>query len=462
MIRAILGRFQLKDERGGIAILTALGFLLFSVPLITSSLNLAQNTSIDARVKTNITQRHYCGLAVQEYLDYLLSDDERWSFWLTNHVDPGDPLGNTYTETIDPCGKNITLTVSQQDSPPGDTDDPVGEAAIPLSAYGNRDLQVTKTVSDPNPAASSSVTFTINVLNRSDSTQGVNAIRETLPTGFSYDCSGPDDLITLPDMEPQVILPDNDPCPSGVDLEWDMDPGTTLETGESITLTFTAVTSAIPGTYCNHVEVTPGGDQTRSGPTALVQIGLAAGLCEDDAIVITKSVASADWTGTNFNTSPFTYSFDIDFTITVTNIGEDDLTLKEYIDILPEGFAYLTTNATGDITEIPKKIRTIPPANVREEITWEFTPLISLPSGASKTLDFRTTANITKGDYWSDLLVDLGGGSFDDIYTWPTALVSIKDVFNITAVDEDGNFELISLQVWIGDLNGVVNSWVLQ
>ena len=85
-----------------------------------------------------------------------------------------------------------------------------------------------------------------------------------------------------------------------------------------------------------------------------------------------------------------------------------------------------------------------------------------MPSGTSKTLDFSTTAAITKGDYWSDLLVDLGGGSFDDIYSWPTALVSIKDVFNITAVDDDGNFEVISLQVWIGDLNGVVDSWVLQ
>ena len=46
-----------KDQRGGIAILTALGFLLFSIPLITASLDLAQNTAIDARVKTDITTR---------------------------------------------------------------------------------------------------------------------------------------------------------------------------------------------------------------------------------------------------------------------------------------------------------------------------------------------------------------------------------------------------------------------
>lgn len=65
------------------------------------------------------------------------------------------------------------------------------------------------------------------------------------------------------------------------------------------------------------------------------QIGPSAGLCEDDAALVSKTVASASLIGTNINTSPFTYSFDIDFTITVTNIGEDDLTLKEYTDILP-------------------------------------------------------------------------------------------------------------------------------
>lgn len=77
----ILGRLRPvgRDQRGGIAILTALGFLLFSVPLITGSLNLAQNTSIDARVKTDITHRQYCGLGVEEYLI---------TWWRTKRVGP--------------------------------------------------------------------------------------------------------------------------------------------------------------------------------------------------------------------------------------------------------------------------------------------------------------------------------------------------------------------------------------
>ena len=66
------------------------------------------------------------------------------------------------------------------------------------------------------------------------------------------------------------------------------------------------------------------------------------------------------------------------------------------------------------------------------------------------------------GRYPTLILVDLGGGSFDDIYSWPTALVSIKDVFSVTAFGDDGATQIISLQVWIGDQNGVINTWNLR
>jgi hypothetical protein len=81
LLRSITARLKGMDQRGGIAILTSLGFMLFPVQLITGSLDLAQNTSIDSRVKTDITHRQYCGLGTQEYLDYLLSDNSRWLNW---------------------------------------------------------------------------------------------------------------------------------------------------------------------------------------------------------------------------------------------------------------------------------------------------------------------------------------------------------------------------------------------
>ena len=47
MIRSIL-----NGQRGGVATLISIGFLAFSIPLISGSLGLAEATSIDARVKT--------------------------------------------------------------------------------------------------------------------------------------------------------------------------------------------------------------------------------------------------------------------------------------------------------------------------------------------------------------------------------------------------------------------------
>ena len=461
MIRSIL-----KGQRGGLAILTALGFLLFSVPLITASLNLAQNTSIDARVKTGIVERHYCGLAVQEYVDYLLLDSGRWDKWLTDHVDPLDPTKSTETVT-NACGKSLTITVVQQLDPSDSTDDPLGDPLItipPLSAYSNRDFQTLKTVSDPNPNGGDSVTYTITVINRSDTATTLNRIEETLPPGFSYDCDAPADKLTLPGTSPQDILPDDGPCPDEDEdeIEWDMPPGTSIQPGGVVTLTFTAVTDDDDGTYCNEVQVGPGGNKTRSGKTAIVQIGPSAGLCPEAAVVVSKSVSSAALVSTDANTVPYTYTFDIDFTIKIDNIGSNDLLIKEVIDLLPVGFSYVSTSPSGDITDVPDKLQQISQVD-RQEITWKFDPDIPVASGTSKTLMFSTTAAITKGNYWSDLTVDFGGGDFsEDRYTWPTALVSIKNVYDVTVTDDDGNILVISLQVWIGDENGVINTWSLN
>jgi hypothetical protein len=60
-------------------------------------------------------------------------------------------------------------------------------------------------------------------------------------------------------------------------------------------------------------------------------------------------------------------------------------------------------------------------------------------------------------------LVDFGGGSFaEDRYTWPTALISVKDVYTVTAIDDEGNNQVIALQVWVGDENGVIDTWTLR
>ena len=60
-------------------------------------------------------------------------------------------------------------------------------------------------------------------------------------------------------------------------------------------------------------------------------------------------------------------------------------------------------------------------------------------------------------------MVDFGGGSFsEDRYTWPTTLISILDIYSVSATDDAGNNQIISAQVWVGDASGVINIWNLQ
>ena len=231
--------------------------------------------------------------------------------------------------------------------------------------------------------------------------------------------------------------------------------------GESVTLTFTAITSNLPGTYCNEVSVEPGGSKTSSGRTAIVQIGDEDGQCSGEAVSVTKTVDSAVLVSTDTSSADYVYTFDIDYKITVTNIGSDQLELKEYIDLLPEGFSYVSTSLSGDITETPSNLHDEGQVN-RQRVTWNFDADIPLDAAESKTLIFTATASIPKGDYWSDLLVDFAGGAFsEDRYTWPTALISVRDVYSVTATDDHGNAQVIDAEVWLGDQNGSVQSWTL-
>ena len=41
-------------------------------------------------------------------------------------------------------------------------------------------------------------------------------------------------------------------------------------------------------------------------------------------------------------------------------------------------------------------------------------------------------------------------------------MISVKDVYTVTAIDDEGNNQVIALQVWVGDENGVIDTWTLR
>ena len=455
MIRSIL-----KGQRGGVAILTAMGFVFLSVPLISGSLGLSQTSNIDARVKADIMHRDYCGLGLQEYFNYLLMDTSRWEAFLSDNLDPNDPT--KVIATVDVCGENLTLTVTQQALDPDAEPLGIEEPSVPdAPAYKQRDFQTIKTVSNSTPNGGDPVTYTINVHNRSSDTVTLTEIRDTLPAGFTYDCSNPDQL-TLPGSAPQDVVPSNgNGCPSGSDVDWSMPAGTSIEAGEVVKLTFTAVTDTNPGTYCNEIQVVPGGNKTRSGKTAIVDIGSSSGLCPGEAVLVSQTMDYVNLVASDLTVIPFTYTLEVGYTLKVENIGTADLDLGGFTDLLPEGFSYFLMDQSGDITDAPFNLHLVPTLN-RQQVTWRFNPAIPLASGTSQTLKFKTEAVNGQGVYWADLLVDFDGSFPEQVYTWPTAVVSIKDVYDVTATDEDGNEIVIDLQVWLQGENGLVATWIIK
>ena len=178
-----------------------------------------------------------------------------------------------------------------------------------------------------------------------------------------------------------------------------------------------------------------------------MQIGDHAGLCAGDAVSVSKTVETAVLVSTNTLSGDYVYTFDIDFNITADNIGSTSITIKEYIDLLPTGFSYVSTSRKADITEIPDNLHHENQVD-RQRVTWKFNPDVELSTGESQSLVFTTIASLTRGNYWSNLLVDFAGGaSSEDRYSWPIALILVRDVYTVTATDDQGNEQVIAADV---------------
>ena len=208
-------RSSLKGQRGGVALLTALGFLLFSIPLITGSLGLAQTINVDARVKTAIVRLDYCGLGVHQYIDYLRTDTGRWDEWLDplQNPDLSIPSPGVYLVDSDLCGETINVGLEQQAVLPPEsyTSPQLGDPLITipgLSDYNNRRFQTFKTVSDSNPAGGESITYTITVVNRNDTPVPLLKITDTLPLGFAFDWSAATPQLTQEGIPPENLIPE--------------------------------------------------------------------------------------------------------------------------------------------------------------------------------------------------------------------------------------------------------------
>ena len=179
---------------------------------------------------------------------------------------------------------------------------------------------------------------------------------------------------------------------------------------------------------------------------------------------------------------PQEYSFTVNYALTVRNIGEATLKLgpegsTKYglRDLLPLGFCYQApTVYTGPAVQgpdpnlvppklsIPKGNTTCPDPDTRQQLDWEFT--VDLAQGTTATLNYSATAQVSRGEYWSDLLVN-----FDDtqefpeaLYSWPSAVVTVKDAFDIQVTLSDGTTIIVKIRVVVGNSSGTIAQFEIQ
>ena len=482
------------QERGGIAILMVLSFMMLGTPVISSALNLADTFSRDSKVKTKILKRHYCGLAGAEYVRYLTLDPARWTVWWANNQDPNLPAGTAAEETITLCGQSVTLRATH----PAPSDDILSEQPAPaglipnLSAYNNRKLRSLKTVDIPVAAPVELLTYTIAVRNfDADPINQVTKIHDRLPPGFCYQTNSTNAQITSGSTTNQISVsdpavdylggPTQCPDPSMTqELEWNM-PNIPLASSDLITLTFQATASPADGTYCNEAWADSGSLNTRSGKSAVVQVGSSGGVCAGTAVKLSKTVVSASGLTLAAPTDPLIqkFTFNVGYAITIENIGTNPIEVERIRDLLPSGFSYNLGTTTGDISFNPDEH--LENKADRWRLTWDLDPELVIPSkltdpsGAIKTVSFNTTATLQRGDYWNDVLLTIDDDDADDdgeddndddydepIYSWPTAVVTVRETFDVEVTGPGGNPTFISIQVIVGTDTGVIARWDIR
>ena len=476
-----------RSQSGGVAMLLVIGFMLFGVTVVTSNLRLSTVLSTDSRVKNDILNRQYCALGVIEYVRYLTLDAQRWADWWTAHPDG--------TDTTQPCGDgapggiDIVLTGDPTASPVTSDESLLEGASLwPAPAYSSRKIQPVKTVTATSEAVSADktpFTYTITLTNRDDSSISLNKIHDNLPQGLEFLCGGTSTILFPDGVTQQTVAPDPDEgqtgCPLDRHIIWSVTLLPTMQPGESVVLTFEADRSGSllsDGNYCNEAWAEPGDDNTKTGMTAAVKVGSVAAddnVCAgtDSGVTVTKQVSQIiDAVPSGSPLPSDTYQLTVEYTINIDNVGAVSLNLGPsgvtgygIRDLLPLGFCFVASSATyqgaslvDPVMNIPQGSNLCPSSDTRQRLDWDFSE--SIPSGEARTLVYRTTALVSAGNYWSDLLVNFTEFTDPAVYTWPTAVVMVRDSYTVDA-SVDGR-AIVSFDVSMGGSSGGIVDFVLE
>ena len=83
---------------------------------------------------------------------------------------------------------------------------------------------------------------------------------------------------------------------------------------------------------------------------------------------------------------------------------------------------------------------------------------VTVVSGTFQTMKYSAKAVIARWNYGSNVLVKFRRRvDAPGVYTWPTAVVSVKDVYHVTTTSDGGDTLPFAVEVWVGGENGVID-----
>lgn len=406
------------DQRGGIALMTALAFTALAVPLITGALGSASSVSIDSRVKADILKGQYSVAGGNDHAIYRLVYEPGYA----SNLLIGVP--DTYDVTLN--GQTASVTILKES-------DPNAGPPPPPDADSSRRLQTSKTVnpSTAAPLVPTVFTYTIIVQNRDNESTPFNQFRDILPPGFAYVLGSTRGITT------------DNPSVSGQELVWAVNEE--LQPGQSATLIFDALASVPQGNYCNEAWAIPLSDKTSSGQTALVRVGSPPNdLCQGAAAILTKTVTPNVVAANKLTT--YTY------TIRLQNSGSVTLNANKITDRLPSSFLYVLGSTSGDFTSANPATSI---SGGRQQLIWNLNPAVQINPGQTKTLTFRAVAQLPVGEYWNEVWMTINEFQHDK-YTWPTAPVKVMGAFRVTVTNGAATS---AAQVWLDSESYYVAEW---
>jgi uncharacterized repeat protein (TIGR01451 family) len=206
----------------------------------------------------------------------------------------------------------------------------------------------------------------------------------------------------------------------------------TLNAGQNLTLTFTAVYSAtvLQGqTYTNaNARVVSAAGTSNSGPTAPVTIPY-------NTIAVSKSVVTPVSASITPN-SPVTYA------ITVTNTGTTPVPVTSVVDSLPTatvgtiGYTSTTSvlvNGVAAVAPVPTLVPAVPVAGTQQQVTWTFAATRINPGQTMVITFVAQFGAIPAGTtYFNDVRVNYTGGLTSNVIGSNLAPVSVPAISRIT------------------------------